>query len=323
MVTGCSTSDLAVVLVDARTGATEQTRRHVVIAALLGVPHLVLAINKMDLIGFDRDVFAAIALEVTALARRLDVPETTAIPVSALHGHNVVDRSSSMPWYAGPTLLEHLETVELSAVHDFPHLRLPIQWVIRTAAGSDRDYRAYAGRIEGGALRTGDEVVALPSAITTRVESIDRGGGPLDEAFPPLSVAVRLRDEVDLGRGGLLAGTDGAPAPRRELEALVCWLGDQPLAVGRRYWLAHTTRTVRAVVTDINHRLDIQTLDQQTGASRLAANDIGRIRLTLAEPVFADPYRSNRSTGSAILVDETTNATVAAVLIQDDGESWP
>jgi sulfate adenylyltransferase large subunit len=323
MVTGCSTADLAVLLVDARAGVIEQTRRHIVIAALLRVPRLVMAVNKMDLVGFDEAVFTSIAGEIKAFAGRLGVSDVTAIPVSALRGDNVVDRSESMPWFDRPPLLDHLESVPVDAVDGAGPLRLPIQWVVRAGAGRDADYRAYAGRIEGGTLRPGDAVVALPSGIASRVESIDTFDGPLAEAFAPLSVAVRLTDDVDLGRGGLIASVDHAPVATRDLEALVCWLGDIPFTAGRRYRLTHTSRTVRAVATEVMDRLDINSLEGDPDASSLAANDVGRIRLTLAEPVFADGYRSNRSTGSAILIDETTNATVGAVLVHGAAEAWP
>jgi bifunctional enzyme CysN/CysC len=321
MVTGCSTADLAVVLVDARAGVVEQTRRHVVIAALLGVPSLAIAINKMDLVGYDQAVFGPIAAEVREFAHRLGVADVAAIPVSALCGDNVVTRSPDMPWYDGPPLLEHLETVDPDPTESVDSLRMPIQWVIRDRLGGD--YRAFAGRVERGRLRPGDEVVALPSNVTTRIEAIDTFDGPLDEAFAPLSVAVRLADDVDLGRGGLIAGVDAPPEPRRELQAVVCWLGGTPLAAGRRYRLTHATRTVRAVTTEVTARLDINTLDPDPAASELGMNDVGHVRLLLAEPILADPYRESRATGSAILVDEATNETVGAVLVQGDGERWP
>jgi bifunctional enzyme CysN/CysC len=322
MVTGCSTADLAVVLVDARTGGLEQTRRHLVIAALLGVPRLVVAVNKMDLVGFDETIFRSIAHEIREFVGRLGLTDVTAIPVSALRGDNVVERSAAIAWFDGPPLLAHLEMVRLDDIADRGPLRLPIQWVVRADAGA-ADYRAYAGRIEGGRLRRGDAVISLPSGIATRVTSIDTFDGPLEEASAPLSVAVRLTDDVDLGRGGLLVGVEDRPAETRELDALVCSLGGSPIVAGRRYRLNHTTRTVRAVATEVVARLDINTLERDTTADELAANDIGWVRLTLAEPIFADRYRSNRSTGAAILIDETTNATVAAVLVQGDANEWP
>jgi sulfate adenylyltransferase subunit 1 (EFTu-like GTPase family) len=248
------------------------------------------------------------------------VTDVTAIPVSALRGDNVVERSRAMPWFDGPPLLEFLESVPHDTINGGGPLRLPVQWVIRAAAGDDPDYRAYAGRIEGGRLRPGDAVVALPSGIPTNVSSIDTYDGPLAEASAPVSVAVRLTDDVDLGRGGLLADVADAPSPTRELDALVCWLGEAVFTAGRRYRLAHTSRTVRAVATEVVARLDINSLSGDTTASALAANDVGRIRLALAEPIFADRYQSNRATGSAILIDETTNATVGAVLVQGPGD---
>jgi bifunctional enzyme CysN/CysC len=321
MVTGCSTADLTVVLVDARNGGLEQTRRHIVIAALLAVPRLVLAINKMDLVGFDEGVFRRIADEVRDFAGRLGATDVTAIPMSALGGDNVVDGSAAMPWFDGPPLLEHLETVPIDVAGQGP-LRMPIQWIIRGGADG-ADYRAYAGRIEGGRIRRGDAVVALPSRITTQVASIDTFDGSLEEASAPLSVAVRLTDDVDLGRGGVLIGVDDGPPEIRELDALVCWLDDVPITAGRRYRLNHTTRTVRAVATEVVARLDINTVERDTTAVELAANEIGWVRLSLAEPIFPDRYRSNRSTGGAILIDETTNATVGAVLVQGDVNDWP
>jgi bifunctional enzyme CysN/CysC len=318
MVTGCSTADLSVILVDARVGVLEQTRRHIVIAALLRVPRLVVAINKMDLVAFDEAVFRSIADEIAGFSGRLGVTAVTAIPVSALRGDNVVERSKAMPWFDGQPLLEFLECVPHDTVDGAGPLRFPVQWVIRAA--NDPDYRAYAGRIEGGRLRPGDAVVALPSGIATSVAAIDTFDGQLSEAFAPQSVAVRLTDDVDLGRGGLLAAVDDAPPATRELDALVCWLGEAPFAAGRRYRLAHTSRTVRAVATEVVARLDINTLEGDTDATELEANDVGRIRLTLAEPIFPDRYRSNRATGSAILIDESTNATVGAVLIQGEGD---
>jgi sulfate adenylyltransferase subunit 1 len=320
MVTGCSTADLSVILVDARAGVLEQTRRHIVIAALLRVPRLVVAINKMDLVGFDEAVFRSIADEIAGFAGRLGVTDVTAIPVSALRGDNVVERSKAMPWFDGQPLLEFLESVPHDALDDPGPFRLPVQWVIRAGSPDAPDYRAYAGRIEGGRLRPGDPVMALPSGIATSVASIDTFDGPLAEAYAPQSIAIRLADDVDLGRGGLIVSVHDAPSATRELDVLACWLGEAPFAAGRRYRLAHTSRTVRAIATEVVARLDINTLEAHSNATELAANDVGRIRLTLAEPIFPDRYRSNRATGSAILIDEATNATVGAVLVQGEGD---
>jgi bifunctional enzyme CysN/CysC len=243
------------------------------------------------------------------------------IPVSALCGDNVVERSVATPWYDGPPLLEHLESVGRDDAASARPLRLPIQWVIRSR--DDGDYRAVAGRIASGRLRPGDQVVALPSGIATTVRAIDTFDGPLDEAAAPLSVAVRLADDVDLGRGGMLAAPDDVPPERRRLDAVVCWLGGAPLVAGRRYRLQQTSRSVRAVATDVPGRLDINTLGWDDDPTQLAVNEIGRVSLTLAEPVFADAYARDRTTGSAILIDEATNETVGAALIQDEGTVWP
>jgi len=323
MVTGASTAGLAIVLVDARRGILEQTRRHKVVAALLGVPHVVAAVNKMDLVDWDESVFAAIRDEFVALATRLGIGGAAAIPVSALSGDNVVERSASMAWYGGPPLLEFLETVPLESPHDLERVRFPVQWVVRASTPDDQEYRAYAGRVEGGLLRPGGAVRVLPSGIETRIRSVETFDGPLDEAGPPLSVAVRLEDDVDLGRGAMLVGVGDGPLAVRRLDAVVCWLADEPLRIGRRYALQHTTRTVRAIVEAVQYRLDVLTLEHDTTRADLGPNDLGRVTLRLAEPIFADPYRANRSTGSAILIDEATNATVGAVLVQAADEDWP
>ena len=317
MVTGCSTADLAVVLIDARHGVAEQTRRHLSITALLGVPHVVCCVNKMDLVGWSEATFNEIRDELTSFAAGVGIREMTCIPVSALLGDNVVGASQCMTWFGGPPLLDHLETVELDSGHDLVRQRFPVQWVVRARPQAlDPDYRAYAGRVDGGVFRPGDPVVVLPSGRETSIASIDTFDGPIEAAFPPLSVAIRLADDVDLGRGGMIVGRDAIPPPRRELDAVVCWLGETPLVAGGRYRLQHTTRNVRAVVDTIVERLDINDLSWESGAERLDQNDIGRARLLLSEAIFADPYRENRSTGSAILVDEATNVTVGAVLVE-------
>jgi len=314
MVTGASTADLAVVLIDARKGVIEQTRRHLVIATLLRVPHVVAAINKMDLVGFDAAVFAEIAAAVTELAVQLGAPDVRSIPISALRGDNVVHRSDAMPWYRGPALLEFLETVEVESGHDFGRRRFPVQWIIRGDPRLDPGYRAYAGRVDAGVFRPGDAVVALPSNVTTTIRSIDTFDGAIAEAFPPQSVAIRLVDDIDLPRGGMLVGAEDVPAARLEIEATTCWLSDEPLIAGRRYLLKHTTRTVRAAVEELLARTDIDRLAAEPRPAALQPNDVGRLRFRLTEPIYADSYRLNRSTGSAILIDETTNATVGALL---------
>jgi bifunctional enzyme CysN/CysC len=312
MVTGASTADLAVILVDARKGVLEQSKRHAFISSLLGIRHLVVAVNKMDLVGFSEDVFDAIVTDFSCFARNLGAHEATFIPISALHGDNVVERSEAMDWYAGPALLEHLERVEVAGEHDGGGLRFPVQWVIRDGAS---DYRGYAGQVAGGRVRPGDEVVVLPAGIATTVASIDTYDGPLGEAFGPMSVTLRLADDVDVSRGDLICAPGARPTLDRDLEADVCWLADAPLRPRGRYLLKHTTTTVRAIVDDVADRVDIHTLDRDAAPGELALNEIGRVRLRTSRPLAFDAYADNRATGSFILIDEATNDTVGAGMI--------
>ncbi len=313
MVTGASTADVAVVLVDARKGVVEQSRRHASIAALLGTPHVVLAINKMDLVGWDEATFDAIALDFAEVADRLGIREFTAIPMCALRGDNVVDESTNMPWYEGRTLLDHLETVEVASSHDYEHLRFPVQYVILAP-----DQRRYAGQVAGGVLRPGDEVVALPSGLRTKVTAVYAADDAwLDQAYPPQSVSVTLADELDVGRGDMLAAAEpaeGRPAVTQELTATVCWMNEKPLAAGARYALKHTTRSARAVVTEVLDRLDLQDLERLP-AEGLSLNEIGQIALRTTVALVVDPFTRNRVTGRFILVDEATNATAGAGMI--------
>ncbi|MDQ3607724.1 MAG: GTP-binding protein [Actinomycetota bacterium] len=308
MVTGASTADLAVVLVDARHGVIEQSRRHAFVAALLGIPHIVVAVNKMDLVDFDQARFTAIEADFRKLARRLGLDDVTAIPMSALHGDNVVDRSQRTPWYDGPALLEHLEQVEVADDVNRGELRFPVQWVIRDHAS---DFRGYAGQLAGGVLRAGDEIVVLPSGRRSTVAAVEAFEGALDVAVPGQSVTVRLTDELDVSRGDILCGVDGAPEPRRALEADLCWLAEAPLGDRGRYAIKLMTQTARAVVDEVVHRVDMVSLDEQP-ADGLQLNDIGRVRLRLSAPLVFDAYAGNRTTGAFILVDEATNDTVAA-----------
>ncbi len=315
MVTGASTADLALVLVDARKGVIEQTRRHASLSALLRVPHLVLAVNKMDLVGWDQAVFDRIVADFTDFASALDLPDVTAIPLSALHGDNVVDRSASTPWYDGRTLLEHLEQVDV--VRDEAHARsarFPVQYVIRPMSTERPDYRGYAGTLAAGRLRRGDAVVVLPSGRTTTVAGLDTFDGELDEAVAGQAVTVRLADEVDVSRGDLLAAAEDAPAPVSTFDATVCWMADAPLVPGRRLLVKHTTRTAKAVVTTVQDRFDVTTLEHEAVPS-LALNDIGRVTVRTASPLVVDPYAVDRRTGAFILVDEATGATVGAGMV--------
>ncbi|MEY9931499.1 sulfate adenylyltransferase subunit 1 [Catenulispora sp. GP43] len=312
MVTGASTARLAAILIDARHGVVEQTRRHLAIAALLRVPHMVFLVNKMDLVGFDEDVFAGIATELRGHARRLGVEAVSAIPISALRGDNVVECSDSMDWYQGPTLLEHLERIPVADDPSNEPARFPVQYVIRSA---EHDYRGYAGQLVSGVLRTGDKVVVLPSDQRSTIAGIDVGGTAADTAFAPQSVVVRLKDDIDVGRGDLIASTASAPATTRDVSATVCHLADRPLRVGDRVLLRHTTRTVKAIVTEIVHRLDITTLQTCPHPRELRANDIARLLLRTSAPIVADDYAVNRHSGAFLLVDEPTGDTLTAGMI--------
>ncbi len=317
MFTGASTADLAIVLVDARNGVVLQTRRHAQISALLGVRHVVAAVNKMDLVDWSADRFAEVQSEIAALMDRVGIADVLTVPISALNGDNVVERSERTPWYDGPPLLEHLESVDVAADRDLDHLRLPVQWVTRPTEGRRR---RYLGQIASGTLRAGDEVVVAPHDIHTTVTALDTLDPEREEGVPPLSVAVELADETDVGRGAMLVKPDDVPVPAREIDAVVCWMADAPLEVGRRYALKHTTRTVRATVQEIHERTDPETLEAQEAPGQLALNDVGRVTLRTSSRVLIDPYDVNRTTGAFILIDEHTNDTVGAAVVLEGRE---
>ncbi|HET9171321.1 MAG TPA: GTP-binding protein [Actinospica sp.] len=312
MVTGASTAQLAVILVDARHGVVEQTRRHAAVAALLRVPQIVLLVNKMDLVGFDKDVYAEISADFERYLERLGVDDPTSIPISALRGDNVVEPSAAMDWYQGPTFLQHLEEVPPAPDPAEQAVRFPVQYVIRVG---EHDYRGYAGQLVSGVLRPGDEVVVLPSNRRSTIAGIDVAGHPVAEAFAPQSVTVRLADDVDVSRGELIAAAGSAPEPTRELTATVCHLAERPLRLGDRVLLRHTTRTVQAMVTELVHRIDVETLAATTSPDLLRANDIARITLKTADPIAADDYEANRHTGSFLLIDPGNGDTLTAGLI--------
>jgi bifunctional enzyme CysN/CysC len=321
MVTGASTADLAIILVDARNGLTEQSRRHAFLTTLLRVPHLVLAVNKMDLVGYDQSVFEDICAEFSKFATKLEVQDLTFIPISALNGDNVVDRSANMPWYDGPSLLHHLEHLHIASDRNLIDVRFPVQYVIRPHASSDpelHDYRGYAGQVAGGVLKPGDEVLHMPSGFSTRIKKIELAGKEVEEAFPPMSVTLLLDDDVDISRGDLICRPNNRPAAAQDIEGMVCWMSaERPLAPRSRLIVKHTTRTVKAIVTDLNYRIDVNTLHRDETATQLGLNEIGRVRMRLTQPVFADPYSRNRLTGGMILIDEATNTTVGTVMITD------
>ncbi len=318
MVTGASTADLAIVLIDARHGVVEQTRRHSLLVSLLGVPHLVICINKMDLVDFSQERFEEIRTQFTEFATRLDLRDVTFIPISALAGDNVVDRSDNTKWYEGTTLLHHLETVYIASDDNQIDVRFPVQYVIRPQTVNHPDYRGYAGQIAAGVLKPGDEIVVLPSGFTSTIASIDTAGGPLAEAGPGTAVTVRLADNIDISRGDMICRPHNRPKVTQDLEAMICWMDSSaPLQTRKVYALKHTTRNVRAMVTDLRYRLDINTMHRDLDATQLQLNEIGRVELRTTEPIFADDYRRNRVTGSFVLIDEDTHQTVAGGMIRD------
>ncbi|OWU97561.1 sulfate adenylyltransferase [Micromonospora wenchangensis] len=320
MVTGASTADLTLVLVDARKGLVEQSRRHAFLCSLLRVPHLVLCVNKMDLVDFSQEVFERIADEFTSFAAKLDVPDLAVVPVSALQGDNIASRSEHMPWYEGPSLLHHLEHVHIASDRNLVDVRFPVQYVIRPQSTTITDYRGYAGQVASGVLKPGDEVMVLPSGFTSRIAAIDTADGPVDEAFPPMSVTVRLDDEIDVSRGDMICRPNNAPTVAQDIEAMVCWMDEtRPLEIGGRYVVKHTTRSARAIVRELHYRLDINTLHRDETSTALALNEIGRIRLRTTVPLLVDDYHRNRTTGGFVIIDETTNRTVGAgMVIQRD-----
>jgi bifunctional enzyme CysN/CysC len=320
MVTGASTVDLALVLADASRGLTEQSRRHLFIASLLGIPHVVICVNKMDLVDYDEAVFEKIMRELRAFLARLALHDVVFIPVSALKGDNVIERSPNMPWYGGAPLLYHLENVHLASDRNLIDVRFPIQWVVRAKGHETDAFRGYAGRVAGGVMKAGDTVVVMPSGVETKIRSIETFDGPVAEAFPPMSVTVTLEDEVDASRGDMLARPHNRPTVAQDVEAMLCWLSTTPMRPGGRYALKHTTRSTRAIVSELRYRVDINTLHRDEAAETLGLNEIGRVVLKTATPLLYDPYRRNRQTGGFILIDEATNETVAGgMLLEQHG----
>ena len=316
MVTGASMADIVLLLVDARAGILEQTRRHSFITSLLQVPHLVLCVNKMDLVDYSQERYDEIVGEFQKFAARLDIHDLRFVPISALEGDNVVDESDKMPWYKGQSVLHLLEDIYVSSDRNLIDCRFPVQYVIRPHRRGFQDYRGYAGQIAGGVFKPGDDVVVLPSGFESKIASIDTYDGPVEEAMPPMSVTMRLEDDIDISRGDMICRPHNQPEVGQEIDAMVCWLSETAvLRPGAKYAIKHTTRWARALVKDLQYRLDINTLHRDESANELVLNEIGRIRLRTTQPLFFDPYRQNRETGSFILVDEATNATVGAGMI--------
>ncbi|GAA2086648.1 GTP-binding protein [Aeromicrobium tamlense] len=316
MVTGASTADLAIILVDARKGLQEQSRRHATLVSLLRVPHVVLAINKMDLVDWSEDVYRQISDEFVDFAARLEFTDVTTIPLSALTGDNVVSRSANMGWFEGPSLMHHLENVYIASDRNLVDVRFPVQYVIRPQNGQG-DYRAFAGQVVSGVMRPGDEVLVLPSGLPSRIKAIDTAKGELAEAFAPMSVTVRLEDEVDVSRGDMIVRPNNQPVVTQDLDAMVCWMDASAMTVGGKYAIKHTTRSARALVKEIKYELDVNTLHRNQAPGSLGLNAIGRVVLRTTQPLMVDPYQRNRQSGSFILIDEATNRTVGAGTITE------
>lgn len=315
MVTGASTANLALILIDARKGLVEQTFRHSFIASLLKIPHIVVCVNKMDLVDYDEKVFERIVEEYKAFSSKLEVSDVQFVPISALAGDNVVNRSENMPWYQGATLMHLLETAHIESDYNHIDSRFPVQYVVRPHAREFHDYRGYAGRIAGGIFRPGDEVIVLPSGFTSRIRSIGFGEEELQEAFAPMSVTMTLEDDIDISRGDIIAKPNNYPTSEQDIDLMLCWMNQRPVSLNSRFFIRHTTRETRGVLKEIQYKLDINTLSRLEGVEQLGMNDIARVRIRTAQPLFFDSYRKNRITGSLILIDEGTNETVAAGMI--------
>ena len=315
MVTGASTANVALVLIDARQGVLEQTRRHAIIASLLQIPHLVICINKMDLVDYSREVYDRIHDEFETFAGKLDVHDVTFIPISALRGDNVVDRSEHMPWYQGTTLLYYLENVHIASDHNFIDCRFPVQYVIRPYSDEYHDYRGYAGRVAGGIFKKGDEVMLLPSGFTTKISKIETYDGELEEAFPPMSVTMHIQDDFDVSRGDMIVRVNNMPRQEQDIDLMICWFHEKPLQERGKYIIRHTTKEARCIIREVRYRMDVNTLHRDANSREIGMNDIARISIRSTLPLFVDPYQKNRITGSIILIDEGTNETVAAGMV--------
>ncbi|MEM9846627.1 MAG: sulfate adenylyltransferase subunit CysN [Bacteroidota bacterium] len=315
MVTGASTANVALILIDARNGVAEQTRRHAIIASLLQIPHLVVCVNKMDLVDYSEEVYEEIKEEFEGFASKLDVVDVHFIPISALKGDNVVTRSTATPWYDGPTLMYYLENVHIGSDHNLIDVRFPIQYVVRPYNDKFHDYRGYAGRLAGGVMKKGDEVTLLPSGFTTKIAKIDTYDGAIEEAFPPMSVTILIEDDFDLSRGDMIVRTNNQPEVTQDLDLMICWFDNKPIQPSGKYAIMHTTQEARCVVKEIQYKLDINTLHREMEDKVIGMNDIARVKLRTTKPLFVDEYRKNRITGSVILIDEATNNTVGAGMI--------
>jgi sulfate adenylyltransferase subunit 1 len=315
MVTGASTANLALILVDARQGVVEQTCRHSYIASLLKIPHIMICVNKMDLVGYSEEVFDKIVREFSAFAGKLEVSDIRFIPISALNGDNVVNRSENMPWYKGGTLLNTLETIHIASDYNHIDARFAVQTVIRPHSNEYHDYRGYAGRVSGGIFKKGDQVMVLPSGYTSRIASVELNGEELEEAFAPMSIVMTLEDDIDISRGDMIVRPGNQPRVEQDLDIMMCWLNNKPMTPGGKYAIKHTTNESRAMVKEVVYKVNINTLQREESDKDIRMNDIARVRLRTTKPLMMDSYRKNRITGSVILIDEGTNETVAAGMI--------
>ena len=315
MVTGASTANLAILLVDARHGVIEQTKRHAFIASLLQIPHIAVCINKMDLVNYDKEDYEKIKSDFQRFSSKLEIKDVHFIPISALHGDNVVDRSENMDWYEGSTLMHLLENIHIGSDHNHVDCRFPVQFVIRPQSREYPDYRGYSGRVEGGVFKEGDEITVLPSGFTSKIKSIDTFDGPIKEAFSPMSVCITLEDDIDISRGDMLVRENNQPTAEQDINVMICWMNERKMIPRGKYTIRHTTQTARCIVKDVKYKMDINTLHRNEEDKEIGLNDIGRISIRTTKPLFFDSYRRNRNTGSIILIDEATNETVAAGMI--------
>ena len=315
MVTGASTANLAIILVDARNGVIEQTKRHAFIASLLQIPHVVVCVNKMDLVEYGEEAYEKVRSDFEDFSAKMAIKDVRFVPISALMGDNVVERSTNMDWYDGPTLMHILENVHIGSDQNHIDPRFPVQYVVRPMTTEYHDYRGYAGRVAGGIFRTGEEVAVLPSGFTSKIKSIDSMTGPIEEAFPPMSVTITLEDDIDISRGDMIVKVNNQPKQEQEFDVMVCWLNEKPMQVGGKYTLKHTSRDARCIIKDVKYKMNINTLQKVEDDNNIELNDIGRITVRTTLPMFIDGYRKNRNTGSLILVDEATNNTVGACMV--------
>tara|TARA_Y100001954_G_scaffold146852_1_gene156325 strand:+ start:5644 stop:6912 length:1269 start_codon:yes stop_codon:yes gene_type:complete len=315
MVTGASTANLAILLVDARHGVIEQTKRHAFIASLLQIPHIAVCINKMDLVNYNKEDYEKIKSDFQRFSSKLEIKDVHFIPISALHGDNVVDRSENMDWYEGSTLMHLLENIHIGSDHNHVDCRFPVQFVIRPQSREYPDYRGYSGRVEGGVFKEGDEITVLPSGFTSKIKSIDTFDGPIKEAFSPMSVCITLEDDIDISRGDMLVRENNQPTAEQDINVMICWMNERKMIPRGKYTIRHTTQTARCIVKDVKYKMDINTLHRNEEDKEIGLNDIGRISIRTTKPLFFDSYRRNRNTGSIILIDEATNETVAAGMI--------